>query len=75
MERMEGNFMYIYEKMSGIEYDNANFKDKLTSLLGGVRPNKPAQEHIGLPQQKHKNGTMLDILGQCSPSQTFFQNV
>lgn len=30
VEKLDGNFSYMYERLSNIEYDNASFKDKLT---------------------------------------------
>ena len=31
VEKLDRNFSYIYERMSKIQYDNANFKDQLAS--------------------------------------------
>ena len=33
MGKLDHNFSYIYERMSNIEYDNMNFKDKLTAYM------------------------------------------
>ena len=39
MEKLDHNFSYVYERMSNIEYDNVNFKDKLSSFMKGESQN------------------------------------
>ncbi len=33
VEKLDQNFTYMYQRLSNIEYDNANYKDKLSYFL------------------------------------------
>lgn len=76
VEKLDSNFAYVYERMSTIEYDNANFKDKLTSLLPThSQRNSPArlEESRREPEPKNSSGiNLLDMLGQYSTGKHFF---
>lgn len=62
--------------MSNIQYDNANFKDKLTYLLGERNSpikivNKKQERSSG---KNNKNGdNLLDLLGQFSAGKNFYE--
>lgn len=51
----------MYERLSNIEYDNANFKDKLTELLA-FRAERERSNQKKKEEAKAEN--MLDVLGQ-----------
>ena len=59
MEKLDHNFSYVYERMSNIEYDNVNFKDKLSSFMKGDQ------------SQQSRKSNILDTLGNLG-SPTFF---
>ena len=61
MDKLDHNFTFIYEKMSNIEYDNASFKDKLSSFMN-IRP----IERKASPSKKTQGDGLLNILGQFS---------
>ena len=61
MEKLDHNFSYVYERMSNIEYDNVNFKDKLSSFMKGESQNS---------QQRKSH--ILDTLGNLGSPTTFF---
>ena len=60
MEKLDHNFSYVYERMSNIEYDNVNFKDKLSSFM-----------KVENQSQQSKKSNILDTLGNLGSS-TFF---
>lgn len=63
MGKLDHNFSYIYERMSNIEYDNMNFKDKLTTYMKMPLTPKNSKENI------------LDTLGQFGSRPTFFSDL
>lgn len=68
--------------MSNIEYDNANFKDKLTSLLAerSLNASRVVKPESGLKLKKEEEGNgqdgghILDVLGQLGSGKHFFDN-
>lgn len=69
--------------MSNIEYDNANFKDKLTSLLAEKTPSasRVVKQDSSQKQKKEEeevsgqdSGNILDVLGQLGSGKHFFDN-
>lgn len=54
IEKLDSNFAYVYERMSKVEYDNANFKDQLTGVLSSQKNNK-----IGTPTLTINNTSPL----------------
>lgn len=46
VQKLENNFAYVYERMSTIEFDNANFKDKLTVLIPSLQQPGIMENHF-----------------------------
>ena len=69
VEKLDGNFSYMYQRLSNIEYDNANFKDKLTELLAF----RAERERSNQKKQEAKAENMLDVLGQFKMGVSSFE--